>query len=133
MPRRHSLIALCLLAGLASPSAFAHEDYNADGNRYSTTRCDTYYRDGHYTGSTKANRQSEEHESEFDEGDVTGTGAVYVHNHTGHYVVRGDAFYVEVIGGGGNNRDGMQGGYAQGEVDPGEGMPDADFHGGAYR
>lgn len=131
MSRRH-LAALAVLSTLAMPSAFAHEDHNADGNRYSTTRCDTYYRDGHYTGSSKGARHSEDHASEFDEGDVTGTGAAYVHNHGGHYIVRGDGFYVEVIGGGGYNRDGLQGGFVQGEVDPVDGAPDVDFHGGAY-
>jgi len=132
--KRSHVFALATVTAIIGPAAFAHEDPNDDGNRYSTTRCDTYYRDGHYGSNTtpKGARHSEDHNSEFDKGDVTGTGLVYVHDHTGHYAVRGDGYYVEVIGGGGFNRDGNQGGFAQGEVDPVEGGPDVDFHGGAY-
>ncbi len=86
---------------------------------------------------------SEDHVDSNDEGDVgrrlqkegVPVGAdsgVYVHSHTGHYVVRHDAFYVEVIGGGGYNRGGNQGGVVQGEVDPGSGAPDADFNVGTF-
>lgn len=117
---------------LSIGSADAREDHNADGNRYSEKRCDTYYAPGHETGSNRANKSSEDHESEFDAGDVGGLGLVYVHNHTGHYAVRGDSFYLEVVGGGGNGREGNQGGWAQGEVDVLEGAPDVDFHSGAY-
>lgn len=132
MKRLH-VLGLLLATALAGPSAFAHEDYNDDGDRYSARRCDTYYRDGHHGSSStpRGARHSEDDTSEFDNGDPTGTGAVYVHNETGHYVVRGDGFYVEVIGGS-YTRDGLAGGFVQGEVDPVEGGPDADFHVGSY-
>lgn len=125
------LSALLAVVCTFGPSvAFAHTDPNGDGNRYSPTRCDTYYRDGHYGSSStpKGSRHSEDHSSEFDDE----AGPVTVHNHTGHYVVRSDAFYVEVVGGGGYNRDDNQGGFVQGEVDPVAGGPDVDFHSGAY-
>jgi len=115
-----------MLAAIASVSvAGAHEDPNPDGNNNSATRCDTWYRETHESGSG-SNKHSEDHTNEFDNGEVA--PGVYVHNHTGHYVVRGDGFYIEVVGGGGYSRDGNQGGYVQGEVDPVEGAPDADFH-----
>ena len=132
-------MAIVAIVGLVGASAGAHGDHSADGNNDSGKRCDTWYREGH--AKDAANRKdnnanfdestghSEDHENEFDQGE---TGPVYVHNHTGHYVVRHDAFYVEVVGGGGYSRDGNNGGYVQGEVDPGSGAPDADFHGNFF-
>lgn len=131
MKRFAKLMLAAVIAAGAVPAG-AHTDPNDDGNRYSTKRCDTYYRDGHDSGGNKADRQSHEDTDPADPGDVTGTGAVYVHQSTGHYAVRGEGFYLEVVGGGGYNRDGNQGGWAQGEVDLVEGGPDADFHGGGY-
>jgi hypothetical protein len=146
--KRLPALGLLVVTALAGPSAFAHDDPNGDGNRYSTTRCDTYYRNTHQQDAegdkpklangdpnpdyNQATAHSEDHVSEFDEGDIGDLGLVYVHEHTGHYVVRTDAGYVEVIGGDGYNRDGIQGGFVQGEVDAAEGVPDADFHAGTY-
>lgn len=110
---------------LSGAAAQAHKDYNADGNNTSTKRCDTWYRTGHESGTT-GNKSSDHHTSDFDNGEVA--PGVYLHNHTGHYVVRHDAFYVEVIGGGGYAREGNQGGAVQAEVDPAAGAPDADAH-----
>lgn len=130
--KRMLQVALTIATALSAGSAVAHDDPNGDGNRYSEYRCDTYYRDTHESGATRATRHSEDDTSEFDAGDPTGTGAAYVHNEPGHYVVRGNGYYVEVVGGGGYNRDGNQGGWVQGEVDPVSGLPDADFHVGSY-
>lgn len=133
---------LAVVLTLASGPAFAHDDPNDDGDRYSTTRCDTYYRDGaqkdasgkgpNDAGYDRSTASSEHHESEFDPGDVTGTGLAYVIRGDGQDGVRTPAGYVLAIGGGGFNRDGMQGGAGQGEIDVAEGAPDADFHAGAY-
>lgn len=120
------LATLAVLAVAALPSfAGAHEDYNGDGNNDSDRRCDTWYREGHETG-TGQNKHSEDHtEPEFDQGEV---GPLYIHNHTGHYVIRSEAFYIEVVGGDGYARDGNNGGYVQFEVDAAEGAPDVDGH-----
>lgn len=123
---RRFLAAVAVFAIAALPSfAGAHEDYNADGDNNSATRCDTWYRDDHQTGPVQ-NQHSEDHsDPEFDQGEV---GPLYIHSHTGHYVVRHDAFYVEIVGGGGYSRDGNNGGYVQTEVDAAEGAPDVDGH-----
>ena len=139
---RHRILAaiaiVCTVA-LSATVAGAHGDHNPDGNNNSDRRCDTYYRTTHESGSTANTKHSEDHEEpEFDDApvlpgtpppnEVLGLAGMYLHRHTGHYVVRGDAFYVEVVGGGGYSRNGAQGGYVQGEVDAAEGAPDADFH-----
>lgn len=120
------IVGVVIVVALAGSFAGAHEDYNDDGPNDSETRCDTWYRTDHEAGDP-GEETSHEHEDEFDNGEVV--PGVYVHNHTGHYGVRGDGFYVEVVGGGGySNGEGNQGGYVQGEVDLMEGAPDADFH-----
>lgn len=121
-------IAVFAIAALPAMGAGAHADHSADAKE---DRCDTWYREGHETG-TGNNKSSHHHEDEFDNGEVVPGSGVYVHNHTGHYVIRGEGFYVEVIGGGGFNRNGNQGGAFQGEVDPGNGAPDVDFHGNTF-
>lgn len=149
MIRRMLSMAVVAAIGLSGVAASAHDDPSPDGNRgagasdNNVKRCDTYYRSGHESGSGD-NKHSEDHTApDYDYGDVgripenngvpagADTG-VYVHSHTGHYVVRHDAAYVEVIGGGGYNRGGNQGGVVQGEVDPGSGAPDADFNVGTF-
>lgn len=142
-------VAVVAIVGMMTASAGAHDDPSNDGNNNSPKRCDTWYREAHArdaqgdadkipkddpTGSDNPRfdpntGHSEDHEHGFDQGE---TGPLYVHNHTGHYVVRSDAFYIEVVGGGGYSRDGNNGGYVQGEVDPGSGAPDADFHGNFF-
>jgi len=156
------------LVAFGGSLASAHDDPNADGNRKSARRCDTYYREGHAKDANGNNDKrpngtdnpnfdentghSEDHvDPEHDNAkgivpvaefepvratafDTLGSaGLLYVHQHTGHYVVRNDYAYVEVVGGGGYSRpDAGQGGYVQGEVDPVAGGPDADFHGNAF-
>lgn len=134
---RTTLAILGLVAvSLTTIPAGAHTDPRDDGNNDSTRRCDTYYRPDH-SPDKKPNgqnipdnqRRSDHHTSEFDQGQ---TGPVYIHNHQGHYVVRHDDFYIEVVGGGGYNRDGNQGGWVQGEVDRSEVPVDVDFHVNAF-
>jgi hypothetical protein len=135
--KRTTLAILTLVAAaLATGPAGAHDDPRDDGFNDSPHKCDTYYRPGHApqkkpNGTTipENQRRSDHHTNEFDQGQV---GPVYIHNHTGHYVVRHDDFYIEVVGGGGYNRDGNQGGWAQGEVDRSEVPFDVDFHANAF-
>lgn len=127
---RRMLAAIAAFAIAALPGfAGAHDDPNPDGGNNSPTRCDTWYRTDHESGPAN-NKHSEDHTSEFDQGQ---TGPVYIHNHTGHYVVRGEGFYIEVVGGGGYaNEDGNQGGWVQAEFDVAEGVPDVDLHAATY-
>lgn len=125
------------LAVLAVPfGASAHTDTHGDGTNDSLKRCDTYYRPGHAdtkypNGSSipENQRRSDHHTDEFDTGQV---GPLYIHSHTGHYGVRHNDFYIEVVGGSGFNRDGNQGGWVQGEVDRSEVPADVDFHANAF-
>lgn len=101
----------------ASPAALAHDDQAPDDP---ANACDTWSRPGH-------GDPSHEHTSTNDT-DAGGPEAIWVHNHGGHYVLRGRHGYVEVIGGQGYNRGGDQGGAVQGEIDPGVGGVDGDLH-----
>ena len=124
------ILAAAVLATIAfaSAGAMAHPDPNADPQR-----CDRWWRPGHGTGTGNNNYPSHEHQSSSDVvvGDPAGTR---IHGQSGHYVVRNQYGYVEVVGGQsyrgpdpqGNSFPG-QGGYVQGEVDVAEGAPDVDF------
>jgi hypothetical protein len=112
-------LACCILSVLGAASlAGAHGDDTAD-----TTKCDTWWRSGHGTGTSQQNYPSHHHTHSSDTalGDPAHT---VVHGQSGHYVVRNDLGYVEVVGGQsyrgpdpqGNSFPG-QGGYVQGEVD----------------
>lgn len=124
MTRKLALAALAAIMALTvAQGASAHRDPTPDLNR-----CDTWSRPGHTTAPGTS------HEDRDTSSDVNG-GAVYLHQHGGHYALRGEAFYVEVVGGQGyrgpspsGQMNPGQGGYVQGEVDPGMGVPDADFH-----
>lgn len=122
---------LAVIMGLTGAAAGAHQDYNRDGLPSENKRCDTWYRQGHHKNGPDG-RHSDDHTNEFDEGEIQGTG-IYVHNHTGHYVVRHEAFYVEVVGGDGlRNDENNQGGYAQFEVDAADDAPDIDGHASTF-
>lgn len=136
MKIRSIILGTLLPAALLTTPALAHTDPRNDGFNDSTRRCDTYYRPGHApttgpngTAIPENQRRSDHHTSEFDQGQI---GPAYIHNHPGHYVARGDDFYIEVVGGGGYNRDGNQGGWVQGEVDRSEIPADVDFHANAF-
>lgn len=128
MTRKMALAAVAAIMALAvAQGASAHRDPTPDQNR-----CDTWSRPGHTTGPGT----SHDHTNPSSDQNL---GAAYVHNHGGHYVVRGDTFYVEVVGGQGyhgpsptGQMNPGQGGYVQGEIDPGSGAPDADFHANAF-
>jgi hypothetical protein len=102
-----------LLVG--APVALAHNDSTADSGA-----CDTSnVRGGHHGTPGSADVL------------VPLGGGYEVWAPGGHYVARGPGGYVEVIGGQGYAPWGDQGGFVQGEVDPGAGV-DADFHAGTY-
>lgn len=121
--RLRTTIVLVLTAALAlgaQGGALAHhDDDSSDGSR-----CDSWYRAGHEAESEPTTKDTHDHA-----GNQTNVGPAQIHNHGGHYVVRSDQGYVEIVGGQGyDNNDGNQGGYVQGEVDPDGSGPDADFH-----
>jgi hypothetical protein len=118
--------AALVLGGMAGPAS-ANHDRTPETN---AQRCDTWYRGGHGGGAGT----SHDHSAPNDE---VSAGGITVHAHSGHYVVRGPGAYLEVVGGSyystGSPQPGLgagnQGGYVQGEVDPGAPIPaDADFH-----
>ncbi|HEX9695269.1 MAG TPA: hypothetical protein VGB64_03030 [Actinomycetota bacterium] len=124
-------IALAAVAAVLALSvaqgASAHRDPTPD----SSNRCDTWWRNGHTTSPGS----SHEHTASAD----INAGVVYVHQHGGHYVVRNEYAYVEVVGGQGYRGPSPsgqtypgQGGIVQGEIDPGMGIPDVDFHGNVF-
>lgn len=123
-------LAVCLAGVLATTAATANHDDSTDG----ATRCDRWWRISHTESST--DRDSHDHQASSD---IEIAPGVTFHGHSGHYVVRSNAGYVEVVGGNayrgpapdGEVSDG-QGGYVQGEVDAGSGTPDADFHADAF-
>lgn len=128
MTKRLVLTACVALALGAAPFALAHDDESKD-----TQRCDTWSRPTHTPDEETPD--SHHHTSGSDvvpPGEPAGTRG---HGHSGHYYVRNDYGYVEVVGGqayrgpdpDGNDFPG-QGGYVQGEVDPGSGAPDGDFN-----
>lgn len=124
------LIATLVVAAATSGTATANHDDSGDG----TTRCDRWWRMSHT--ETATDKDSHDHEASSD---VEVAPGVVLHGHSGHYVVRTDAGYVEVVGGNayrGPDPEGAdsegQGGYVQGEVDAGSGTPDADFHANAF-
>lgn len=132
--KRRILAAAALTAiALSSGGAFAHDDHNADARK-----CDSWWRRGHGTGNQNQNYPSHEHQSSSDinAGDPAGTS---VHGQSGHYVVRNDYGYVEVVGGQSyrgpdpqNHSFPGQGGYVQGEIDVAPGVPDVDFFAGVF-
>lgn len=140
--KRLITVGSALVLAMMSGSALAHNDPNDDGDRYSTRRCDTYYKDGAQvdengkkpgqSGYDQSTAHSEDHEGEFSPGDPTNTGNLYIIRSDGQDGFRTPYGYVLAIGGQGYNRDGMQGGHGQGEIDVAEGAPDADFSGGVY-
>lgn len=117
-------IGTVTVATAISLPAQAHKDYHKDPT---SSRCDTRYRKGHE--SKKKSKDSHEHKSSND----AHAGPLSFHNHGGHYVLRSDYFYVEVVGGQGySNSKGNQGGFVQGEVDLGNGTPDVDFYADSF-
>lgn len=123
MMKRIALAAVAAAIALSgAQGAIAHRDPSPDpGNR-----CDTWWRNGHGTGS------SHEHTGSAD---ISAPGVATFHNHGGHYVLRNDYGYVEVVGGQGyrgpsptGQMNPGQGGFVQGEIDAGSGTPDVDFH-----
>lgn len=130
MTKRMIGAAFLIVAMAAMGSASAHDDSSSD-----SSRCDTRTRYGHNNAGNTDQPGTHEHDSSSD---VPLAGGYEVHQQSGHYVVRGPAGYVEVIGGGsyrgdpasapGNFTFPGQGGLVQGEVDPGSGAPDADFN-----
>lgn len=133
MKTRLMLVA-CIAVALGSSAATAqHGEPNND-----STRCDTWYRQGHEWPPPPPGKpppkDSHGHESGSDVkvGDPAHT---VIHGQSGHYVVRNDYGYVEVVGGqayrgpdpNGNSFPG-QGGYVQGEIDVAPGVPDADYN-----
>ena len=127
---KHRILAAAAVTAIAlsAGGAFAHEDHNADPQR-----CDRWWRSGHGTGQNNGNYPSHEHGSSSDVAAGDPANSTF-HGQSGHYVVRNDYGYVEVVGGQsyrgpdpqGNSFPG-QGGYVQGEIDPAEGAPDVDF------
>lgn len=115
-----AIAAGAVMAMTVGGPALAHDDSSSDPSY--ETRCDTWYRSTHESGDG-----SHDHTS----GNDTSAGPVYVHNHSGHYVVRGSNWYIEVVGGSyyhdadgnGSNDEFLQGqgGYAQAEYDAGGG------------
>lgn len=129
MTRKIALAAVfAVLALSVAQGAMAHRDPSPD----SGNRCDTWWRNGHTTGPGTS------HDHKY-QTDVDVAGVANIHNHTGHYGVRSDVGYVEVIGGQGYRGPSPtgytnpgQGGLVQGEIDAGNGTPDADFHANAF-
>lgn len=110
---------MAVLTAVALP-ANAHKDPTKDAKG---ADCDTWGRKGHEPKKKKPKPSSHHHEGSAD----TDLVIAKFHNHGGHYVLRRDEGYVEIVGGQGYSEGGNQGGYVQGEVDPG-GAPDVDFH-----
>lgn len=128
MTRKFALAAIAAVLMLTvAQGASAHDDPNTDpGNR-----CDTWWRNGHTTSPNDSHNHS-------GSADIS-AGGVTFHNHGGHYVLRTNAAYVEVVGGQGyrgpspsNQTNPGQGGYVQGEIDPVKNGPDADFHANTF-
>lgn len=117
------LVALAAAAAIAfsGGSAFAHRDKNTETN---TQRCDQWYRDG--TGPDDTPYDDNGNRQTWDDGPATSLNDpanTQVVNESGHYVVRNDHGYVEVVGGQDYRRplgdpNGARGGYVQGEIDP---------------
>lgn len=130
MAKRLILASLIIAVLGAVPFAQAHND-SADPKR-----CDNWYRDGHEAPAGSRDDHHHTSTSDVKPGDPANTS---VHGQSGHYVVRNNYGYVEVVGGQsykGPNPQGKsfpgQGGFVQGEVDPGSGAPDADFNAAAF-
>lgn len=135
--RKRLIIGFCVAAVLgAVPTAYAHKEHAGK----EIGRCDSWYRSGHFTDGNNDGKPDENyngshhHTSGSDINDLRPVANTEIHGQSGHYVVRNDYGYVEVVGGQsykGPNPSGKffpgQGGYVQGEVDPGNGAPDADF------
>ena len=122
------LLTLVVIAiALATGPAPAHDDPTVDD-----ARCDTWYRTGHQPDPRV--KDSHEHRSSSDI-HVESERNTHFHGQSGHYVVRNDLGYIEIVGGqayrgpapSGENFPG-QGGFVQGEVDLGPNTPDADFN-----
>ncbi|HVL32375.1 MAG TPA: hypothetical protein VM600_02215 [Actinomycetota bacterium] len=131
MPTRVFLALILTLAALVAAPAAAHDDQSPDAQR-----CDTWYRQGHTATPTSKDDHHHASSSDIALNDPAGT---VIHAHSGHYVLRNRYGYVTVVGGGsyrGPGPDGSpfpgQGGFVQGEVDPGSGLPDADFNVAAF-
>lgn len=117
------LMAMIAVAAIAfsGGSAFAHRDKNTESN---AQRCDTWYRDG--TAPDDTPYDDNHNGATWDNGPATSVGdpaQTQVVNEGGHYVVRNDHGYVEVVGGQDYRRplgdpNGARGGYVQGEIDP---------------
>lgn len=127
------LVAAGLAAALVAGSAPAHQDPNSDPDTGTNRRCDTWYRPNHGTGDAEDNAGYDENTGQDNPGshhDTAGSDIGPVHSQQGHHLVRDQAGYVEVVGGQGyDGPDNQgQGGYVQGELDPGSGAPDVDFH-----
>lgn len=130
---RSILACVAIVLGVA-PIAGAHNEYNG---KEGTSRCDSWYRPGHDTGTDGKPKDqykgSHEHESTSDINDLRPVANTEIHQQSGHYVVRNNYGYIEVVGGGtykGPTPQGKylpgQGGYVQGEIDPASGF-DVEF------
>jgi hypothetical protein len=117
------LVALFAVAAIAlsGGGAFAHKDKNPETN---AQRCDRWYRDG--TGTDDTPYDDNHNGQTWDDGPATSANDpanTQIVNEGGHYVVRNDHGYVEVVGGQDyrrplGNPEGARGGYVQGEIDP---------------
>lgn len=134
MKKRFSIIACVAIVLGVAPIASAHKESSGK----EVTRCDSWYRPGHDTGTdgkpTNPYNGSHEHKSGSDINNLSPVANTTIHGQSGHYVVRNDYGYVEVVGGqsykgpspAGKYAPG-QGGYVQGEIDAGNGTPDPEF------
>lgn len=131
------LIGACIAIAFGVVPAQAHKEHAGK----ETSRCDSWYRSGHFTDANADGKPDEpyngshHHTSGSDINDLRPVANTEIHGQSGHYVVRNDYGYLEVVGGQsykGPNPQGKffpgQGGYVQGEIDPGSSAPDADFN-----
>lgn len=131
MIRKRILAAAFLAAIVASGAAQAGYVDTPDSNR-----CDTWYRSGNAADGTKYDDNN--NGTTKDDGPATTiSGNNQIVNESGHYVVRGDWGYVEVVGGAdyrrplGDTTNGARGGYVQGEIETGP-ADDMDFHASTF-
>lgn len=119
------LAGLFLVAMLAGAGAQAGYVDSPDQNR-----CDTWWRDGNAPDGSKYDDNG--NKTTKDDGDarsVNDPTRIEIVDESGHYVVRNDYGYVEVVGGANYARPlggDARGGYVQGEVETP--VDDADFH-----
>lgn len=124
------------------PAANAHQEH---AGKEATARCDSWYRQGHFADANNDGKPDEpyngshHHKSSSDINDLNAVAHTEIHGQSGHYVVRNDYGYVEVVGGQSYKGPSPQskffpgqGGYVQGEIDVANGAPDAEFFAAAF-